>query len=149
MLELFFPRRAKTAPALPEPTPMLALRALLVRVALADRTYDVREVAMIDRIFEASFNLGPIEAAKLRATCEALERDAPGTDEFATLLRDQVLYGERKAFAGAMWQVVMADGKHKASEIETLHATEAALGITAEDSATLQAQAIGTGAAKA
>lgn len=149
MFEMFFPRRGASEPALPEPTPMLALGALLVRVALADRTYDVREVAMIDRIFSTSFNLGPLEAAKLRATCEALERDASGTDEFAALLRDQVLYGERKAFVGAMWQVVIADGRQKTSEIETLHAIEAALGITKEDSDALQRAAIGSADGKA
>ncbi len=140
---MFFPRRAGDKPPLPEPTPTLALGALLVRVAFADRTYDVSEVAMIDKIMGESFNLGPIEAAKLRATCEALERDAPGTEEFATLLREQVIYGERKAFAAAMWRIVMADGRCKESEREALEQIEAALGITPEDRAALQEAAIG------
>ena len=143
MFEMFFPRRAADKPPLPEPTPMLALGALLVRVALADRSYDVSEVAMIDRVLAESFNLGPLEAAKLRATCEALERDAPGTEDFATLLREQVLYGERKAFAGSMWRVVMADGRCKESERETITQIEAALGINADDRAALEAAAIG------
>lgn len=143
MFERFFPRRAKDKPPLPEPTPMLALGALLVRVAFADRTYDVTEVAMIDRILGESFNLGPIEAAKLRATCEALERDAPGTEEFATLLREQVLYGERKAFAASMWRIVMADGRAKQSELAVLDQIEVALGITADDRDALKAAAIG------
>lgn len=143
MFEMFFPKRGADKPPLPEPTPMLALGALLVRVAFADRTYDVSEVAMIDRVLSESFNIGPIEAAKFRATCEALERDAPGTDEFATLLREKVLYGERKAFAGSMWRIVMADGRCKESERATITQIEAALGITAEDRAALEAAAIG------
>lgn len=143
MFEMFFPSR-KGKPALPEPTPVLALGALLVRVAFADREYKVAEVAAIDRILSTSFNIGPIDAAKLRATCEALERDAPGTDEFTKLLREQVLYGERKAFAGAMWQVLLADGDHDPLEESVLHQIESALGITPEDSAALKAQAIGS-----
>ena len=142
MFELFFPKRVAKEP-LPEPTPMLALGALLVRVAFADRDYKASEVAAIDRILGTSFNLGPIEAAKLRATCEALERDAPGTDEFTTLVREKVLYGERKAFAGAMWQVLLADGEHDPLEESVLHGIEDALGISAEDSATLRAKAVG------
>lgn len=143
MFEMFFPTR-KEAPDLPEPTPVLALGALLVRVAFADREYRVEEVAAIDRILATSFNIGPLEAAKLRATCEALERDAPGTDEFTELLHEKVLYGERKTFAGAMWQVLLADGDHNPLEERVLHQIEAALGITAEDSAALKAQAIGS-----
>ena len=144
MFELFFPRRSREKPPLPEPTPMLALGALLVRVALADRDYSADEIAVIDRILGTSFNLDPIASAKLRATCEALEREAPGTDEFAELLRDKVLYGERRAFAQAMWRVVLADGERDPAEEAALHSIEAALGITDEDSAALQADALGT-----
>lgn len=142
MFEMFFPTRGRDKPALPEPTPMLALGALLVRIAFANRSYDFEEVAAIDKILATSFNLGPIDAAKLRATCEALERDAPGTDEFAALLRDKVLYGERRAFVGAMWQVVLADGSADAAEIAALHEIEAALGISDDDSETLQNAAL-------
>ena len=45
-------------------------------MALANREYVVSEVAQIDRILAATFDLKPLEAAKLRATCEALERHA-------------------------------------------------------------------------
>lgn len=143
MFEMFFPKR-QGKPELPEPTPVLALGALLVRVAFADREYKVTEVAAIDRILSTSFNLGPIEAAKLRATCEALERDAPGTGEFAKLLREKVLYGERQAFVGAMWQVLLADGDHDPLEEVVLHQIETALGITPEDSVALKDAAIGS-----
>ncbi len=97
MFERLFPKRAHKKAPLPEPTPQLALGALLVRIALSDRTYQVKEIAAIDTILAATFTLKPLEAAKLRATCEALERDAPGTPEFAVILRDTIPY------AGAPW----------------------------------------------
>ena len=61
------------------------------------------------------------------------------------LLREQVLYGERKMFAGAMWQIALADGNCDESEKDALHEIEAALGIIAEDSTALQEAAIGNG----
>ena len=47
----------------------------LVRVALANHQYLAAEVAQIDETLGATFGLKPLEAAKLRAECEALERD--------------------------------------------------------------------------
>lgn len=143
MFEHLFPRRPRTHKPLPEPDAQLALGALLVRVALADRSYTVEEVSQIDRILQATFGMKPLEAAKLRATCEALERHAPGTDEFARVLREAVSYGERRVLAVAMWKVVMADGRRKPSEETSLHQIEAALGITSADSAAIQAEATG------
>ena len=117
--------------------------ALLVRIALSDRTYQVKEIAAIDTILAATFTLKPLEAAKLRATCEALERDAPGTPEFAVILRDTIPYAERLGLAFAMWQVLLSDGHSAEIEEATLHQIEAALGITSEDSETIQARALG------
>ncbi len=144
MFEKLFPRRSPQKAPLPQPTPQLALGALLVRIAFADREYKAAEVSCIDRILSATFNLGPIEAAKLRATCEALEREAHGTPEFAELLRAEVLYGERKALAKAMWDVALADGERAEIEEVVLHEVEAALGITGEDSALIQSSATGS-----
>lgn len=143
MFERLFPRRAPEAPELPEPDAQLALGALLVRVALADREYKAEEVAQIDRILSAMFDLGPIDAAKLRATCEALERDAPGTTEFADILRVELDYQHRHDLAVAMWKVVLADGKRRELEESMLHQIEGALGITPDDSAAMQADATG------
>lgn len=142
MFERIFPKRSGTPP-LPQPNAQLALGALLVRVAFADRDYRPEELAQIDRILAATFDLGPIEAAKLRATCEALERDAPGTPEFAAILKAEVEYSERLALAGHMWRIVLADGDLDAAEEATLHQIEAALGLTPEDSAQVQAGAQG------
>lgn len=142
MFARLFPSRTPDPKPLPQPDAQLALGALLVRVAFADRTYRAEEVGQIDRILAQTFDLGPIEAAKLRATCEALERDAPGTPEFASILRDEIDYADRKALGDAMWSVAIADGhRHEAEEIQ-LEAIELALGITSEDIAEARADAL-------
>ena len=142
MFEKLFGKRP-AAPQLPEPTPQLALGALLVRVALADRDYRAAEVGAIDKVLSATFDLKPLEAAKFRAQCEALERHAPGTPEFAKILREAVPYEERLTFASAMWQVLLADGDHAEIEETMLHQIEAALDITPDDSAAIKARALG------
>ncbi len=143
MFERLFPRRAPDQPKLPEPDAQLALGALLVRVAMADRTYNAEEVSEIDLILAATFDLKPLEAAKLRATCEALERDAPGTPEFADILRQEIPYDARRTLAAAMWKVLLADGRRREIEESVLHQIEGALGLTPEDSAAVQSMATG------
>lgn len=143
MFERLFSRRANKRKPLPQPDAQLALGALLVRVAFADREYQASEIGQIDRILAATFGLKPIEAAKLRATCEALERDAPGTPEFARILRDEVDYSERKALADAMWSVALADGTKDENEELMLMSIEVALGLTDEDIQAARRQALG------
>ena len=130
MFERLFPRRAPEPQPLPQPNAQLALGALLVRVAFADEQYRAAEIGQIDRILAQTFDLNPIDAAKLRAICEKLERDAPGTPEFAAILRQEVDYADRKALGEAMWSVALADGhRHEQEEIQ-LAAIETALGLT-------------------
>ncbi len=121
-------------PPLPEPDEKLALGALLVRVAKSDNHYDVEEIGMIDRILAASFDLNPIEAAKLRATCEKLESAAPGTPDFALLIRETVDYPHRLEVVQKLVSVIEADGEHAPEEDASLHEIEAVLGIKPEDS---------------
>ncbi|UWR21443.1 TerB family tellurite resistance protein [Sulfitobacter sp. S190] len=142
MLERLFPRRKPDPKPLPQPNAQLALGALLVRVALANRQYVASEVAQIDRILSATFALGPLDAAKLRATCEALERQAPGTPEFTQILREEVDYAQRKALADAMWAVALADGARDNDEESTLTAIEEALGLSPEDIAATRENAL-------
>ena len=142
MFSRLFPRRKPDPTPLPQPTPQLALGALLVRVAMADRSYRAEEVGQIDRILARTFNLKPIEAAKLRATCEALERHAPGTPEFAQILRDEVDYADRKALGDAMWSVALADGDRGDDEEIQLLAIELALGLTDVDMAAARENAL-------
>ncbi|SEO63355.1 Uncharacterized conserved protein, tellurite resistance protein B (TerB) family [Salinihabitans flavidus] len=122
------------APALPEPDHQLALGALLVRVAKSDRHYDATEIGEIDRILAASFNLKPVEAARMRATCEKLEKQAPGTADFARIIVQTVDYPHRLDMVHALWRVIMADGMDTPEEDATLHEIERALAIDPGDS---------------
>ena len=145
MFERLFPRRKPDQKPLPQPNAQLALGALLVRVALADRSYAATEVGQIDRILAATFTLKPLEAARLRATCEALELHAPGTPEFADILRKEVAYSDRKALAEAMWSVVLADGDKGDEEEIQLVAIETALGLSDADIAEARKKALSGG----
>lgn len=143
MFERLFPRRKPQPEPLPQPNAQLALGALLVRVAFADRDYRASEIGQIDRILSATFDIGPIQAAKLRATCEKLEHDAPETPEFARILREEVDYAHRLALGQAMWSVALADGhRHEREEIQLLE-IEKALGLTETDIETLRREATG------
>ncbi len=142
MFYRLFSRRKPEPRHLPQPDAQLALGALLVRIALADHNYQASEVGQIDRILSATFDLKPLEAAKLRATCEALERDAPGPPEFARILREEVTYEERQALAAAMWSIVLADGEIDAEEETLLENIEIALGLEARDIEAARANAI-------
>ena len=144
MFERLFPRRKSQRTPLPQPNAQLALGALLVRVAFADRNYQATEIGQIDRILAQTFNLKPIAAAKLRATCEALERDAPDTPEFARILREEVDYAHRLALGDAMWSVALADGQSDEREEIQLLAIETALGLTDLDIEDLRKKATGT-----
>ena len=127
-------RGGEPEPALPEPDEKLALGALLVRVAKSDRHYDAAEIGEIDRILAGTFHLNPVEAAKMRATCEKLDAAAPGTPDFALLIRQNVDYPHRLAMVRALWRVIMADGAHAPEEDATLREIETMLGIDATDS---------------
>ena len=142
MLERLFPRRAPQPKPLPQPNAQLALGALLVRVALANRQYVAAEVAQIDRTLAATFKLKPLDAAKLRAECEALERNAPRTPEFTQILRDEVAYTDRKALGDALWAVAMADGRRDEAEELQLLAIATALGLSDADIATARKNAL-------
>ena len=142
MFERLFPRFAPPPKPLPQPNAQLALGALLVRVALANRNYLASEVAQIDRILAATFGLKPLAAARLRADCEALERHAPGTPEFTAILREEVDYADRKALGDAMWAVAMADGSRDDDEELQLLAIETALGLSNEDIAAARKNAL-------
>ncbi|SFE46037.1 Uncharacterized conserved protein, tellurite resistance protein B (TerB) family [Sulfitobacter brevis] len=142
MLNRLFPRRKPAPKPLPQPNAQLALGALLVRVAFADQNYRAAEVGQIDRILSRTFGLKPLDAAKLRATCEALERDAPGTPEFTRIMREEVAYADRKALGDAMWSVALADGARDDQEEIQLMAIEMALGLTDEDMAAARENAL-------
>lgn len=144
MFERLFPKRPADPEPLPQPNAQLALGALLVRMAFADSSYKASEVGQIDRILSSTFGLKPLEAAKLRATCEALERHAPGTPEFAQILRAEISYDDRKALADAMWSIVLADGTLDQDEESMLSEVEHALGLSNADIAAARRNALGS-----
>lgn len=132
----------QSAPApLPEPDEKLALGALMVRLAKADRTYLFEEVAQIDRLLSVQNDLGPLEATKMRATCEALERQMPPTPELVAMLRQTTSEAAREAVALALWRVSLADKVTQAEEAALMEVVEDALGIGPDRSAALRHKA--------
>ncbi|WP_397542250.1 tellurite resistance TerB family protein [Roseovarius salis] len=119
---------------LPEPDERLALGALMVRVALSDHAYDLAEIRRIDRLLSRLYGLGPVDAAKMRATAEKLERQAPETERFAHLIRETVRFEARLEALEALWEVVLADGMASASELRVIEEARESLGLSETDS---------------
>ena len=129
---------------LPAPDEKLALGALMVHIAKSDRHYDVAEIRRIDRLLARLYHLGPVEAAKMRATCEKLEHAAPDSDRFGHLIREAVPYETRQAALAALWEVVLSDGATPPPrEVHVLEAARAAMGLSEADSEAARARAEG------
>lgn len=130
--------RRLTAPA-PDPLPdtdaRLALSALLVRIAKSDGDYATEEIRRIDRILQARYGLNQVEAAKLRASAEKLEHEAPDTVRFTRAIKEAVGYEDRLAVIEALWDVVLADGNRDADENALLRTVAPLLGVTDQESA--------------
>lgn len=124
-------KRPETAPALPEVTPELALGTLLVRMAKADHNYHVAEIGVIDRVLSAQFSLSAVDAAKMRATCEKLEKAAPDTDQFVQFIHDNIPAEKRRALIKALVDVARADGVDHPEEEALIK--ELAAGLGAEE----------------
>jgi len=130
--------RRLTAPqpeTLPEMDARLALTALLVRLAKSDGDYDAAEIARIDRIVATRYAMNPVDAMKLRADAEDLEREAPDTVRFTRAIKDAVPHEERAAVIEALWDVVLADGERDVEEDAILRMVAPLLGISDQDSA--------------
>ncbi|QIE44055.1 TerB family tellurite resistance protein [Pseudohalocynthiibacter aestuariivivens] len=118
---------------LPEPDARLALGALMVRVAKSDSDYRFEEISLIDRLLAQMNGLNPVEAAKMRATCEKIEAAAPGTKKFALLIRETVSFEARLEAHEALWQVMLADGDSNDAELAVVTQVREALGLTEAD----------------
>ena len=133
--------RRLTAPS-PEPMPdtdaRLALTALLVRIAKTDGNYAAEEIQRIDRITQNRYGLDQVEAAKLRATAEDIEHDAPDTVRFTRAIKDAVGYEERLGVIEALWDVVLADGERDEEENALLRTVAPLLGVTDQESAMMR-----------
>ncbi|MGP6086560.1 TerB family tellurite resistance protein [Antarctobacter jejuensis] len=141
-LKAFFHHGPKQPEPLPEPDAKLALGTLLVRVARADNTYLFEEISQIDRILVKAFDLNPVEAAKMRATCEKLANTITDNAKMAALIRDNVDYAHRIETVQAMWQVVWADGITDAREAAMVALIEEWLGVEAHDNEAARAAAV-------
>lgn len=125
----------------PDPAPLLsndarlALTALLVRIARSDGDYADAEIARIDRITAARFDLSPAEAADLRAQSETLEEQAPDTVRFTRAIKDAVPYDDRRAVVESLWEVALADGARADEEDALLRLVARFLGVNDRDSA--------------
>ncbi|SFI70423.1 TerB family tellurite resistance protein [Celeribacter neptunius] len=115
---------------LPEADAQHAMGALLVRAAKADRLILFEELQVIDWILAQRYGLGPVDASKMRASCEKLEKAMPDTEEMSRILRDAISFEEREATLRALWQVVYADGVKQDEEDVLLHQIEEVLGIS-------------------
>lgn len=142
LTKLFAAFRAdKSSDDLPDPDAEMALGALLVRVAKSDADYLFEEISLIDRILARLFQHNPVEAAKLRATCEKLHAAAPETDTFAKLIRETTGLEHRLAALDALWEVVLADGDERENEMRVLESARKALGLSFIDSQNARARA--------
>lgn len=142
MFERLLNAFSRTAPqVLPEPDGKLALGALMVRVAKSDRHYKFSQISRIDRLLARLNGIGPVEAAKMRATCEKLDRAAPGTDEFAHLIREAVPFEARIDALEALWEVMLADGECHEEELQVVDEVREALGLSVADSDTARRMA--------
>lgn len=143
LLRKFFQAFRPPAPQqLPDPDAELALGALLVRVAQADRDYQVEEISLIDRILARLYRHNAIEAAKVRATCEKLHAAAPDTDTFAKLIRETTGTEERLAAIEALWEVVLADGEQDEGELKIVEEARKAMGLSFNDSEAARAKVL-------
>jgi uncharacterized tellurite resistance protein B-like protein len=135
----FFKRLTTSGPhSLPPLDARMALGALLVRVAKADNSYVFAEIARIDRVLGLRYGLNPVDAAKLRATCEAIEHEAPDTVRFTRAIKEAVPYEDRESVIEAMWEIVLADGTRDAEEDALLRMVAPLLGIEDQDSALIR-----------
>lgn len=123
----------KPAP-LPEPDEKLALGALMVRVAKSDHHYELAEIKRIDRLLARIYGLGPVEAAKMRALSERLERAAPETDRFGHIIRETVSLEARLSALEALWEVVLSDGASQPEELQVIDAARETMGLSHADS---------------
>lgn len=110
-----------------------AMGVLLVRLAKADAHYAQAEIARIDRLFARHYDMNPIEAAQLRATCETLEKTADETDALAEQVRNLMSLDQRTSIVTALWQVSLADGVVRNEEADLVARVAEAADVTRRD----------------
>lgn len=94
---------------LPDSDARLALGALLVRLIRADERPDAEHVSRIEAVLARLSRLGPIDAAKMRTTCEMIEAEAPSTRKLALIIRETVSLEARLEAVEALWHSILTD----------------------------------------
>ncbi|KJZ18949.1 tellurite resistance TerB family protein [Loktanella sp. S4079] len=120
---------AKNPTSLPEADVRHAMGALLVRAAKADDAYLFEEITLIDKVLAERYAMNPVQAAKMRASCETLERQLPKTQDIAGILQNAISDDEKIATLRALWRVVYADDIRHEKENKVLHEIEQLFGI--------------------
>ena len=142
MLSRILTALSSPAPApLPEPDANLALGTLMVRVAKSDHRYRFEEISRIDKLLVRLHGIGPIDAAKMRATCEKLDHQAANTADLAHLIRETLSLEARRDALEALWEVVLADGQRRPEEIAVVDVAQKALGLSNHDNDAARARA--------
>ncbi|MEM6375732.1 MAG: TerB family tellurite resistance protein [Pseudomonadota bacterium] len=132
MLHVFDTPKPAELPQLDE---RLALGTLLVQAAMTNDHYAVSEIARIDKILAQLFDLGPIEAAKMRAICERIDHGAPDHIDLAHLIQSTISHEARQDACTALWEVALADGDPEDRETALIQDVREALGLTQEEEA--------------
>ncbi|WP_417274884.1 TerB family tellurite resistance protein [Celeribacter halophilus] len=139
-LKALFKKAEPYETPLPEADAQHAMGALLVRAAKADHKILFEELQVIDSILARRFGLNPVEASKMRAACEKLEKEMPETQEMTSIVRNAISMEERERTLKALWQVVYADGVNHEQEDVLLHHIEKLLGISKDRAKALQSE---------
>lgn len=141
-LTALFKSKPPARAPLPEMDAVYAMGTLLVRIAMADRAYLFEEIEQIDRILASWNDLNPIEAAKMRATCERLAQTVAEDADLADVIRDHVDYAHRLDAVQALWKVALADGITDEREAALVDLVETHLGVTRDDSEAARAAVV-------
>lgn len=113
----------------------LAVAALLVRIARADRHYGDAERQRIDSILARRRCLDANDASDRRAVAEMVEAEAPDTVRFTRAIKDRIQLEHRLAVISGMWEIALADGDRSPEEDAAIRLTCGLLGISDQDSA--------------
>ena len=130
-LKTLFAAPADAAPTYDSRT---AVAALLVRAAKSEGTYSYDEIRAIDRSLARHFGLNVIEAMKLRAEGEKLERAEIDPQSMITAIRDALDPEERFGVLSGLWEVVLTSDTRTRSLDELLNSARRGFGIRRAES---------------
>jgi uncharacterized tellurite resistance protein B-like protein len=130
-LKTLFAAPADAAPTYDSRT---AVAALLVRAAKSEGTYSYDEIRAIDRSLARHFGLNVIEAMKLRAEGEKLERAEIDPQSMITAIRDALDPEERFGVLSGLWEVVLTSDSRTRGLDELLNSARRGFGIRRAES---------------